>query len=156
MRRIAICSVIALATASAAAAIEPGEWQSNMRVTDIQLPGNLQPEIADMIRTQMGQNVQRATTCLTQADIDNAPQQMFDQTGGQCEYSQFDMSGGKLDAVAQCDTGQGMMDMAMSGTYTDTTYNMTMNMNMEMQMEGPMGSMQMSATISGERTGDCS
>lgn len=151
MRRLLFISAIAL-IATSAAAIEPGEWSSTTRMTDIGLPANVPAQVADMMRRQMNDNAMTSSSCVTQDDIDNAPERMFQESQGQCEYSQFDMSGGALSAVAQCTTDQGTMDMTMSGTYTDTTYAMIMNM----QMESPMGSMTFTSEVSGQRVGPCS
>lgn len=151
MRRLLFVSAIALA-ATSAAAIEPGEWTSTSRMTDIGLPADVPAQVADMIRNQMNSNAMTSSSCITRDDLDNAPERMFRDSQGQCEYSQFEMSGGRLNAVAQCTTDQGVMDMVMSGTYTDSTYAMTMNMD----MDSPMGAMTFTSQVSGERTGPCS
>ncbi len=151
MRHTIVLAAGALALATSAAAIEPGNWSSTMRTVDIDLPGEMPAQVSDMIRTQMMQNARSSTSCVTQEDIDNAPEQMFDQTEGQCEYSRFEMADGVLDAEAQCATEQGTMNMTMTGSYTDTTYSMVSNV----QMQSPMGAMNMTAEIEGERIGEC-
>lgn len=152
MRRTTILATLALAATSvAAAAIEPGEWRSTTQMSDIALPGDLPPQVMDMMRRQMGQAMSN-TQCITQQDIDEAPEQMFEQSDGDCSYSDFDMSGGSIAAVAVCNTEGGRMTMTMDGSYTDTTYVM------EMRMQGDMGMGPMTMTYSttGERVGACS
>lgn len=153
MRRIAIAACIALAglAATSALAIEPGEWTTSTRMTDIQLPADMPAEMGAMMRRMMMENVTTASSCITQEQIDNAPQQMFRETQGECDYSHFEMANGVLDAAAQCRSDQGNMDMTMTGSYTDTTYAMEMHM----VLDGPMGQMQMTAHTDGQRTGPC-
>lgn len=152
MRRpiiLAACASMAIATS--AAAIDPGQWQSTTQMTDIQLPGDVPPQVADMVRQQMGEAAS-SSMCITQDDIDDAPQRLFDQSEGECSYSEFNMEGGQLNATATCDTGQGTLTMTMSGTYTATTYEMQMSMN----GDAGMGPMSMTYETTGERAGSCS
>lgn len=154
MRRpitLALAIPIAILAASAAAAIEPGEWQSSSRMTDITLPGNLPEQVGEMMRRQLNERVMSSTQCITQEDIEQAPEQMFEMSEGQCEYSDFQMSGGRLNAVAQCNMPQGAMTMTMTGEYTDTTYTMTM----VMEGDSGMGNMAITSEVEGERIGPC-
>lgn len=152
MRRpIILAACTSLAIGTSAAAIDPGEWQSTTQMVDMELPSEVPPQVADMIRQQMGEATTSAM-CITQEDIDEAPQRMFDQSEGQCSYSKFSMEGGQLNATATCDTGQGTLTMRMSGSYTDTTYEMQMSMN----GDAGMGPMAMTYATTGERVGACS
>lgn len=151
MRKLTI-GLFALTIAASAAAIEPGNWEATSRATDIQLSGDFPPQVADMMRNAMGDRTFTSTTCVSQDDLDNAPENMFRESGGDCRYTEFDMSGGTMHGVAQCDTDQGSMTMTMDGTYTDTTYNMTMVMNGDVGM-GPMS---MTYEVTGRRLGACS
>ncbi len=151
MRKLAIAAIATATIATSAWAIEPGNWEATSRMTDITLPSDLPPQAADMMRNILGGEGVTAQNCITAEQLENSPQRMFDDTNGECRYTEFDMSGGEIHAVAQCEGDQGTMNMTMNGTYTDTTYNMTM----QMQGEMPMGPMTMTFDVSGRRLGPC-
>lgn len=151
MRKITI-GLFALTIAASAAAIEPGNWEATSQATDIQLSGDFPPEVADMVRNALGDRSFTSTSCVTQEDLDQAPERMFEESGGECRYTEFDMSGGTMRGVAQCDTDEGQMNMTINGTYTDTTYEMTMVMDGDVGM-GPMS---MTYAVTGRRIGECS
>lgn len=150
MRRLILATSL-LCVAGAAYAIEPGQWQSSTQMQDITLPPSVPAQARDIMRQAMGQAT-TVTTCITQDDIDNSPQRMFEDTNGECRYTDFNMGGGKLDATAQCKTGGGNMNMTMSGTYTASTYDLTMSM----QGDSGMGPMTMTFKTTGKRVGACS
>ncbi|WAT17845.1 DUF3617 domain-containing protein [Aurantiacibacter sp. MUD11] len=150
MRKIVI-GIAALGIAASAAAIEPGNWEATSRMVDIELPDSIPAETAGMVRQMLGDRTFTSTTCVTADQIQNAPENLFRETNGDCQYSEFDMSGGTLHAVAQCNTEEGTMTMTMDGTYTDTTYDMTMAMRGDMGM----GPMTMNYAVTGRRVGTC-
>lgn len=151
MRKITL-GIIALTVAASAAAIEPGNWEASSETTDIQLSGDLPPQVANMIRDAMNDRRMTSTNCITQDQIDNAPENLFQQSEGQCRYTEFSMSGGSMHGVAQCNMDQGTMNMTMDGTYTASTYDMDMTMTGDMGM-GPMS---MAMHVTGQRIGECS
>lgn len=144
--------LVALTVAASAAAIEPGNWEATTRATDIQLSSEIPPQVADMMRDAMGNRTFSNTSCVTREDLDSAPERMFQETDGECRYTEFDMTGGTLRGVAECNTDQGTMTMTMDGTYTDTSYDMTMTMSGDVGM-GPMS---MTYEVTGRRLGACS
>ena len=151
MRKYAVAGLATIAVATSAWAIEPGNWEANSRMTDVQLPGNMPPQAADMMRQMMGGEGMTSQNCVTQDQLDNAPERIFEETNGDCRYTEFEMVGGEIHAVAQCNTDEGTMDMTMDGTYTDTTYDMTMSMVGDMGM----GPMTMTFDVTGRRLGPC-
>lgn len=135
-----------LLSASAASDVQPGQWESTAQIVAVEGEG-LPPGMADMMTGQ----VQTVSYCMTQEEIDNSPQAMFDQSDGQCQYTDFNMGGGRLDATAVCNTPQGSMQMTMNGTYTPTTFES----ENRMVMSTPMGNITMRAKSTGKRTGAC-
>lgn len=136
----------AMLSASAPGDIQAGEWESTSQIMTVEGEG-LPPGMADMMTSQ----VHTTSHCITQEEIDDSPQAMFDQSEGQCQYTDFNMGGGKLDATAVCNTPQGSMQMEMTGTYTSTTYES----RNKMVMNTPVGAITMNAKASGKRTGAC-
>lgn len=152
MRNLFI-GLAAVTLTTSAAAIVPGNWEATSVLADLTLPPDVPAGAEDMLRSMLGGEGMTSQHCVTQEDIDSAPERIFQETDGQCEYSQFDMSGGQMHAVAQCNMDDGgVMNMTMDGTYTDTTYSMTM----QMQGDAGMGPMTMSFDVAGHRVGDCS
>lgn len=152
MRRKTIAATVCMALATSAAAIEPGQWRSTTQIVEVTMPETMPAQVAQLVRQQLGDRALTSANCITQDEIDNAPERMFAESQGRCEYSRFDMADGTIQAAAQCQTDQGTMDMTMHGTYTASAYAMTM----EMQAQTPMGAMTFTSDISGERTGPCS
>ena len=133
-------------SASAPGDPQAGQWESTSQITNV-IGDGLPPGMADMMTSQ----VHTTSHCITQEEIDDSPQAMFDQSDGQCQYTSFEMGGGQLNAKAVCTTPQGNMQMEMTGTYTPTAYE---SKNV-MVMSTPMGNITMDAKSSGKRTGAC-
>ena len=151
MRRTSAITIVAiLLVATSAAAIEPGEWRSETQMVDVQLPPSFPAAATEMMRGQM-ERVMSNSSCISQEDIDSAPEQMFQQTDGECQYSDFEMADGRLNATAQCRTPQGQMTMVMTGTYTDSEYDMEFVNTGDMGM----GGMKMTFHTTGQRIGPC-
>ncbi len=147
-------ALVILAAHAPVLAIQPGQWQTSGRMTDIDitLPAGMPAGMVDMMKKQMLGKVHSMKQCITQSDIDDAPEKMFQQSDGQCSYEKFDMSGGKLDAVAVCRMEQGMtMRMTMTGTHNATSFQS----RMVMTGDGPTGPMRMINEGTGTRIGDC-
>lgn len=149
MRKMIVLTGL-VAIASSAAAIEPGEWRATTNLADIALPDTVPAQVADMMRAQMAQGIE-TTQCITQRELDEAPDRVFRQSDGECRYTRFDMSGGKLDAVGECTMDDGTMTLTLTGTHDDTTYDM----RMEMRGDVGMGPMTMTYRTTGERIGEC-
>lgn len=154
MFRAASFIAAAALVATAAGAIEPGEWKTETRTTDfhMELPAGAPPGMEDMIRQRMGDRSFTNSQCLTAEDIDEAPEQLFRESEGQCEYSEFDMSNGQMNAVAQCNMEGQTMTMVMTGTHGADSYRSEMVMN----GETPAGEMRITMKATGERVGPCS
>ncbi|MBB3764512.1 DUF3617 domain-containing protein [Sphingomicrobium lutaoense] len=135
-----------LLLASAAAPPRAGQWISTATIVDVSAPGMPAGAVA-----MMKGKPRSHSYCLTQKQVEEAPEEMFRQTEGQCQYKKFDMAGGKLDSVAVCTGGMGKMDMTMTGTYDATSYQS----HNVMRFSGPQGSMTMTAHVTGKRTGNC-
>ncbi|MHB9879464.1 DUF3617 domain-containing protein [Pacificimonas sp. ICDLI1SI03] len=145
--------LMAVLLAAPAAAMEPGMWTTTGKTVDIDiaLPPGVPASMRDMIKSQMTGQSYSQDQCITQADLDEAPEKMFQESEGKCEYERFDMSGGKLDAVAVCKMQGQTMQMVMTGTHSDNDYQTRMTMT----GQGQMGNMTIITEGSGTRTGDC-
>lgn len=131
---------------------EPGLYRSTVELLEVDLPGA--PEgVADMMRDAMGSNAP-TEYCLTQEEVDEGFEEMArNSQNGDCSFERFDADGGEIDAVMNCNTGDGnTARMTMQGTGGPTSSEMTMTMESEVPGMGT-ANMRMKATH--ERIGDC-
>ena len=151
--RVLVLFAAVLATATTAAAIEPGKWETTGRTVDFDmaLPPGVPAGMMDMVKKQMVGKDYSSTQCITRDDLQNAPEKMFRQSEGQCRYDRFSMADGKLDAVATCKMQGTTMRMTMTGTHSANAYSTRMTM----AGDGQMGRMTIVSEGSGKRIGDC-
>ncbi len=145
-----LISLSAVALTSSTTTIEPGNWEAVSQLEDIRMGPDAPPGMADIMRSTLGDGI-TVQTCVTQEQIDQGPETMFNQTGGDCSYSEFSMADGVLHSAAQCRGPQGEMNMTTDGTYTATAYSTRMVMESDMGM----GPMTMIFAVEGRRLGAC-
>ena len=100
----------------------PGQYETRVKLLEFSVPG-LPPSQADRIKAMMG-NVGGETTsyCLTPEEakkgFDESVRKMTEGQGGmKCEFSRFDVDGGKLAAEMTCNGQQGMTStLKLDGT----------------------------------------
>lgn len=145
---VAVFAAVAAAT-PAAPQVRPGQWQQQVRTTELDAPG-LPPQALQMMPKSFSNSY-----CLTPEEAARGPREMLESAqrkDGGCTYTNFSMEGGKLTADMQCKGGAGgagTMRMQMRGTYTATTYAMTMTM----ESNGPIR--RMTSVSTGRLTGPC-
>jgi hypothetical protein len=135
--------------------LQAGEWTMTTTMTDIEVPGMPEEMVAQM-RESMGDQANTDTECITEEEAANPLQGMFsnNEMGENCDFGESTFEGGVINISATCEApgGQpGTATMAIEGTYTATT----MEAEMSVAVEGGPMEMNMSGTMSGERTGDC-
>lgn len=134
--------------------LEPGEWENTMEITDVAIEGL--PEGAPAgIADQMKGTKNTTKSCITKEQAENPGAEFFAaQDQNNCEVKKFDMSGGAIESEMACSGmggAPGNMEMAMTGQYGPSSYDMTMTMKGD---AGPM-KMDITAKTSGKRIGDC-
>lgn len=141
---------------------QPGEWESVVTLKSMELPG-APPQMAEMMRGRVGQS-QTGRECLTPEkarDPMGDMRRMLEQGNGQnCNFTDQVFSGGTIRIHGTCPGagGQGSAEVALDGTYTETTMQATMTVNATgagaVAVPGATG-MRMSAEVRGRRIGDC-
>jgi hypothetical protein len=119
-RLLAATPILLLLPAAADLPIRPGKWQSVVTILDVQMP-NARPGMAAAMRGKP----QVFTSCVTAAQAANGPRTLLQATNGQCRYSTFNASGGRINAAMTCNFGQRGMTIRSTGTYTATTMDIT-------------------------------
>jgi hypothetical protein len=141
---------------------QPGMWETKAKVTQLQITG-APPEMQARANAQIGQE-RTSSECLT-AEQARDPlaqmRQMMSQQGAtaNCRFSDQVFAGGTIRIRASCPAaGGGSADIAVEGTFTETTMTATMTMNAQGPADPSAGGatgMRMTAETSGRRTGDC-
>jgi hypothetical protein len=134
--------------------LQAGEWTMTTQMTEIEVPGMPEEMVAQM-REQMGEQTDESTRCITEEEAADPGANLFtpDDAAEDCDFTESTVAGGVINIAGTCEApnGQGTATMAIGGTYTGTTMNAELSVNVA---GGPM-EMNMSGTMSAERTGDC-
>lgn len=138
--------------------IQPGQWQTQIKVVSIDVPGMPKAQ-ADMMTQQMAKMSETVTeTCVTPEMVSKPPSEMFGgKAGAGCTYEAYELVGGKLNAVMTCKPqGAGEMKATTTGTLTSTSYDLSSETAMSGMQGMPGGGKMTSKTqIIGKRVGDC-
>jgi len=161
-RLLLLAPVAALAAGCSGGAdqIQPGQWETTIQFTSIDIPG-APPGAAEQMRQMMGQP-QTRSECITPEQAANPAGNLANPGGdsGDCEFSEQTFAGGAIRMRGTCTpAGQGTVQMSMEGTYTATT----MQADITSEVTPPAGAgtnggpqaIRMSGTFSSRRTGDC-
>jgi hypothetical protein len=134
---------------------QPGQYTQTMKVTKFEVP-NAPPEMAKQMKAAMGQ-AQTTSFCLTKEMSQKGFEEMFREIGkdGECKYQRFDVSGGKLDALLQCESkAEGKGTITMAGTVGSQGSDVTVEID-TVNPASPMGSSTIGMQMVSKRTGDC-
>lgn len=129
--------------------LEPGEWENTVEIVDVKIEG----APAGMVDSMKGEKTV-TKTCITEEQAKDPGAEFFAaQEQTDCKIKKFDMSGGAIDSQMSCSNvgAPGDMNMAMTGQYGPSSYEMTMT------MDGGAGGMKMNITAknNGKRIGSC-
>ncbi len=137
-------AVLAGAAVAQVSAIQPGQWETSVTITSVDMPG-APPEMAKMM-------IGRTTTvkqCLTPEQAARGPQDML-KGNKSCEFTHYSIAGGRLSSEMVCRQGGGTMTATSSGSFTPTSYTATGKV-----VVSGGAAMTMTSTTSGRRTGEC-
>ena len=150
---LAPCLALAAACGSNTGTIQPGNWETTTRFTNVEIPG--MPEaMAKQMQSQLANQAQTQTRCITPAEAANPTGGMMGSSNPQgCNFDEQTFSGGTIRVRGTCPApgGQGQIRMSWEGSYTDTT----MQGNITTEVTGGPQNMRMTGTINSRRTGDC-
>lgn len=134
---------------------EPGQYTQTMKITKFEIPG-APPEAVAQMKTAMGQQ-QDTNFCLTKEMSDKGFQEMFNEIGkgGECKYERFNVAGGRLDAVLQCENPtEGKGTITMAGSVGSQGSDVTVEIA-TVNPASPMGNSIIGMQMVSRRTGDC-
>lgn len=143
---IAGASIFAASAAHADAPIQPGLWEMKSAVTDVNMPG-APPQMLEMMKKP-----QTMRHCVTPDQASRGPQELLKQSQGECKFTKYDFTAGRVNAVMQCNSRErGSMTVTTEGSFTPSSYATTS----KMVMNSPMGQMKMTSSGTGKRIGTC-
>lgn len=134
---------------------EPGQYSQTMKVTKFEVP-DAPPEMAKQMQAAMGQ-AQTMEFCLTEEMSQKGFEEMFKEIGkgGECKYQRFTVSGGKLDALLECESAQeGKGTITMAGTVTSQGSDVSVEVDTK-NPASPMGNSTIGMQMVSKRIGDC-
>lgn len=131
--------------------LKPGQWLSSIRITRMDIGGDLPPQAKAAIAQSMGAE-QTSSTCLTPEEAAR-PSGGFINRDPSCTYTGFSMAGGRITGTATCKPEGMVQTMTMSGRFGAEDYEV----NIDSKTKGPDGvDMNSSMIIKSRRTGPCS
>ena len=139
--------------ASGATKLEPGQWETKVEVSDIEMPG-VPAGVAETIKgTMKGAANTTIKNCITPEEAERPQGRVFGGASDQCRYETFEMRGGRMNARMVCQDANsgGGMTMTSAGTFTATSFAI----NNDMEMKGGAQAMTMKARVTGTRLGEC-
>lgn len=153
---LAPCAAL-FACSGSAVSLQPGQWETTVQFTSIEMPGAPEQMVAPM-RAAMSAP-QTRSECMTPEQAANPAGRMMNPGGpaNSCQYTENTFSGGTIRVHGTCQQpGRGSMQMNMDGSYTATTMTATVTSEMHAPpgTPGPQA-IRMSGTLAGRRTGDC-
>ena len=140
-----------------AVALQPGQWETTVQFTSIEVPGAPEAAVAQM--REMMSRPQTRSECITPQQAANPTGNMMTPgAGSNCQFSESTFAGGAIRVRGTCQQpGQGSAQMSMEGSYTPTT----MQAQISSEVQAPAGtqggpqSVRMSGTFNSRRTGEC-
>ncbi|MCB2073114.1 MAG: DUF3617 domain-containing protein [Novosphingobium sp.] len=133
----------------------PGQYKQTMTVTEFELPG-APPEMAAQLKSALGQSNDQEF-CLTEEMSKKGFQDMFQKIGddGECSYERFNVSGGDLDALLQCQSeAEGKAQFSLAGKVTTEGSDIKVRIDSD-NPNSPMGKAKIGMHMVTERIGDC-
>ena len=141
-----------------AVALQPGQWETTVQFTSIEIPGAPQEAVAQM--REMMSRPQTRSECITPEQAANPTGNMMSAGGGSnCQFGESTFAGGAIRVRGTCQQpGQGSAQMSMDGSYTATTMQAQISSEVQAPPSAPKGgpqSVRMSGTFTSRRTGEC-
>jgi hypothetical protein len=134
-------------TGAAAAAFQPGQWETTTQITRMNmagLPAGITPPMPPPTTVSY---------CMTpdQAGRPNAGFLIGKTEGGGCSYTDFSMSGGRLQGNIQCTQAGATTNITMNGQFSAESYEVTQ----QVQMNAGGVTTDMESRTTARRLGDC-
>lgn len=152
---LALLGVSACGQGVAEDELQPGNWEINVGMTDIEVPGAT-AEQAAMFKDALGSTMSQEQ-CVSEGENKFDPETMSEafKQGGDCTIDNFDLDGGVIDGKMSCKMpGDITNEMAITGSINSEAFSMSVATELA-QEALPEGKAQVTIEVSGKRIGDC-
>jgi hypothetical protein len=142
--------------ASAQIKLQPGEYESTMKVLEFAMDGMPAGQVDQMKAMMAGPMEKPHRRCLTPEQAAEGPKQLVSRMQeGECKMSDFTSSANSVSGTMHCTfEGRGTSTTKFAGTYAAD--GSTMTMESDQQMPGMAGKgMHMKMQVATRRVGDC-
>ena len=143
--------------AAAQIKLEPGEYESTIKVLEFAMPG-MPPNQLERMKGMMGGQMEKPHRyCFTPEQAAEGPRQLVSRMQqGDCKMSDFKSSANSVSGTMHCTVeGRAASTTQFTGTYMST--GSTMTMESDQQMPGMAGKgMHMKMRVDTRRVGECS
>ena len=135
------------AAGGAAASFQPGQWEVTTQVTRMNIP-NMPAGAAPPTPPPT-----TVRYCMTAAEASRPGANFLTGSGqsGGCTYSDFSMTGGRLQGTVQCNQQGTTMRTTMTGQFSATSYEISQ----QAQIEAAGMRTEVESRTTGRRVGDC-
>ena len=133
------------------ASLTPGKWVSELKVTEIKVPG-VAAKRKDEIIAQIEKNGTH-DSCLSDKIAKAPPPEFFVHNAKMCIYSKFAVTAGKAAITLSCDMGSvGAVDMDLAGPISADGFRFDADIDFRLPM---VGTVPMKAVVTGTKKGSC-
>lgn len=133
--------------------LEPGIWQTELRVLSTDLSAYPEGAARDAQLTAIKGQERTATGCRSANDLKPFDIDNLEKVAGTCVFPRYIQKGGKLDVEIQCGEGATRTVMIATGTLTPAGYDVTIDQHSG--TPGAEGYLGLKLQAKGTRTGSC-
>ena len=133
-----------------AAAVQPGQWESTLQVTNMRALDQGRPKLDMPVGTRV-----ESQTCLAQADVARPSPELFVGGDFDCEYTNFYMRNGRINGQMVCRHPRvpgGDVGAVVDGSFTETGFEGIVHFSTALVSDGDVS---IATRMTGRRTGDC-
>jgi len=140
------------AAADTKTAAQPGQWENSFQLVALE-PGGIPEPYASKMKEEVGKPAKTETSCRKAEDIKPIDLSKLSPMQRGCTFPKYYVTGGKVDAVMECDTPAGKSRMTITGTQAKTSYDLTMTQRQT--APGQTKESSMTVRMTGKRLGEC-
>jgi hypothetical protein len=141
---------VASKVAAADFKLQPGRWESSMKIESMEMAG-MPPEAKAMMDKSLLAE-RHIATCLTPEQAAKPGANFFNQGKSGCLFEHYTMADGKIDGTMTCNHGPEKMTLTMAGQYSPDSYEVHTKSTATMPGGQAMTS---TMTMRSHRAGDC-
>jgi hypothetical protein len=152
-------SADAVAEQAASVALEPGQYTANVQISAFSVGGATPDEVNQMRGNLEAGMASGVSYCVSEEDAEASVRQMAQgiADSNQCSFESFSISGNQLTSRMACNLEGGISaQLSLAGTVDATSSSLQMETSQTVPGAPGDGTIQFSAKVDSNRTGECS